>query len=709
MKLTSNLSGDVSSLTPPGKDNTAIKIDPGPYVAIVKNNKDPLRMGRLEVLIPSLTKASDVDQKQLITCEYLSPFYGAKSQRYMDNKDPGNYKSSQHSYGFWAVPPDIDSKVLVIFAEGQITQAYWIGCIMEPLTNQMTPGIGALDQAAVPEGSKSKESLYGTGKLPVGETNRLYRESLGENVRDSRTKYPVHPSAEILRQQGLINDDVRGTTTSSSRRESPSAVFGMSTPGRRDQSSSAKVMGPKDSVNREIIDRLTGHTFVMDDGDSQGNNQLVRLRTSSGHQILMHDTPGDEVVYISHGSGNAWIELDKSGSIDIYSGGTLSVRSRGDLNLHSDADINMFAGNRLRMRSLNKLVIDGASITQYADTDIQSQATVGSITQKAPNGNIFSYASQNQIHQASGVHHLTGSQVHFNSIGTNANFFGPDIQRTDTLASNGTNTLHSFNQDVDIRNKGEDRPLAVNPQGMVTMSGMRTPTHEPYIHWSQTKFAIGSAPGRNTKIPGTPEYLAQRNRESDSQIIKDAQYQADLQFEIDSKKDQHKGDADAIRKIATAFTKNYNSTYEIPEGIGSVLSTRSDLLNQTIQSVTGSQLNLLKDQVFVNKSGILYTVGNLSQPITGTTSGVINDLSKGTGVFTTVGNVLSDTGLKVEGIVPGLGNVNSAINTVNTVTNTYKNIVSGNVVGVTQIKSVVSNIGTTVGKVARSVGKIFGF
>ena len=33
-------------------------------------------------------------------------------------------------------------------------------------------------------------------------------------------------------KQGLVQDNVRGTTSSSARRESPSAVFGISTPGR---------------------------------------------------------------------------------------------------------------------------------------------------------------------------------------------------------------------------------------------------------------------------------------------------------------------------------------------------------------------------------------------------------------------------------------------------------------------------------------------
>ena len=45
----------------------------------------------------------------------------------------------------WAVPPDVDTNVLVIFARGQKSQgnAFWLGCIQEPLTNHMVPGLAS--------------------------------------------------------------------------------------------------------------------------------------------------------------------------------------------------------------------------------------------------------------------------------------------------------------------------------------------------------------------------------------------------------------------------------------------------------------------------------------------------------------------------------------------------------------------------------------
>ena len=120
MALTPYLSGDASTPKAPCRDKSFSSIDPGPYVGIVKSNRDSARMGRLKVLIPSIHGDKQVKEDQLITCEYLSPFYGTKTTRYVDKSDPNKYKAGQHSYGMWFVPPDIDTKVLVIFAEGQV-------------------------------------------------------------------------------------------------------------------------------------------------------------------------------------------------------------------------------------------------------------------------------------------------------------------------------------------------------------------------------------------------------------------------------------------------------------------------------------------------------------------------------------------------------------------------------------------------------------
>ena len=112
--------------------------DYGPFLATVKYVEDPLRMGRLGVNIPALTHTTLPSQRQIVWCQYLSPFYGAKTIRAVSETSPYDYRETQHSYGMWAVPPDIDTEVLVVFARGDKTanSAFWIGCVQQPLVNQ---------------------------------------------------------------------------------------------------------------------------------------------------------------------------------------------------------------------------------------------------------------------------------------------------------------------------------------------------------------------------------------------------------------------------------------------------------------------------------------------------------------------------------------------------------------------------------------------
>ena len=415
------LKGHASTSKAPGNDTAWSGESPGPYIGVVKNNVDPLRMGRLQVNIPSLSKTNDPISGNLVTCEYLSPFYGAKDAKH---SIPGStdYKDSQHSYGFWAVPPDIGTRVLVIFAEGKMDQAFWIGCVPDPMTNQMTPGIAsststhdALDgtfEGADAGFQDDKKSKYGTTNVPSGEVNRTNTGATPQQL--TNAKRPIHPFAETLLKQGLSADDIRGNTSSSARRETPSHVFGISTPGRKDTSTTPVKVGTKDSEVTDYVTRKTGHTFVMDDGAVDGTNQLTRLRTASGHQILMHDTEG--TVYIANGSGKSWIEMDQTGRISVYSNKGISMRTGGDFNLHADKNINFHAKDKINFTSENDLILNSQKyLYSMGESGILNASQKGSVRNYARDG-ISSFTDGTQLHGASGRIDLAGSQVHFNSV-----------------------------------------------------------------------------------------------------------------------------------------------------------------------------------------------------------------------------------------------------------------------------------------------------
>jgi len=483
MALHDHLKGHAS--TPhTGNDKSWTITNPGPYLGIVKGNKDPARMGRLKVHIPSMTKTSDPSDQQLVTCDYLMPFYGTKGEQYAKGAGTG-YADSQHSYGFWAVPPDIGTKVLVIFAEGKLEQAYWIGCVQDPFTNHMTPGIAsstntndALDGTF--EGPDAgyqddKQSKYGTKNVPSGELNRNRQGALQNDNYESIPK-PIHPFADTLLKQGLSADDIRGNTSSSARRETPSQVFGISTPGRLDTSTTKENVGAKDSIAQEYVTRKTGHTFVMDDGAEDGTNQLTRLRTASGHQLLMHDTDG--VVYLANGSGKAFIEMDRDGTISVYSDGGINMRTGRDFNLHSETNINFHAKGTINFTSENHLALNAEGyLFAMGEKGVFSSAQKGAVRHYGRDG-ISTYTEATQLHGAKGRIDLAGSQVHLNSINASP-LWGPSWLKPDAIGIKVTEGLIDIDDDNPL---SRGRPNKIENKTTVT----DFVTHEPYDRQSST-------------------------------------------------------------------------------------------------------------------------------------------------------------------------------------------------------------------------------
>jgi hypothetical protein len=416
-----------------GFDRKYYDKDPGPYFGVVKETVDPLKMGRLGVNIPALTNTTNPKASQLIWCQYLSPFYGVSPLAGNSKTDPFNDRETQHSYGFWAIPPDIDTEVLVIFAQGERNQsnAFWIGCVQQPLTNQQVPAHGATENTSVATSGGDfdvgKEQLYGTELLPASEKNQLTSRD-GETLASvDGWKHPINvPLADQMKSQGLVQDEIRGPITSSARRESPSQVFGISTPGTlRTDTRTVNIGVDKEPVE---IDRLPGHSFVMDDGDENGESQLTRIRTASGHQILLHDT--DKSVYISNGTGKSWIEMTGEGKFRLYATEGIDIRTSGDMNLHSDADINFHARENIKFTAEKNLALNAENyVYTMGAKGVLTSSQEGAVRHYAKSG-ISSFTKGTQLHGASGRIDLAGSQVHFNSIGARA-VWGPGWLKPD--------------------------------------------------------------------------------------------------------------------------------------------------------------------------------------------------------------------------------------------------------------------------------------
>lgn len=321
------------------------KVDPGPYEAIVVKHVENTRSGQLLVYIPDWG-GLQTDYDNQVRVNYASPFFGKTYGTDDQTQDPNSPYTSGQTYGMWMIPPDVGCKVLVTFAGGDRGKGYWIACCYDSTTHHMVPGMArnvsaSTDSTLAPTDISaylSKESVLPVSEATTGGDSQAFNPDALDN-----SKRWGHPyQTMVLVGQGLDKDPIRGAISSSSLRESPSNVYGISTPGRSATASAKQFSATfADSADPDqaIAIRTGGHQFVMDDGDKNGVDQLIRLRTAGGHQLLMNDK--EHILYIASDTGNQWLEFGAQGEINMYGAGGFNLRSDGPINMHSESAILM--------------------------------------------------------------------------------------------------------------------------------------------------------------------------------------------------------------------------------------------------------------------------------------------------------------------------------------------------------------------------------
>lgn len=223
----------------------------------------------------------------------------------------GHYQSSGHtrSYGMSSHPPAPGTEVLIAFVHNSDV-GILIGVLPDTTRNSSIP-------------SNPAGFVEGEDDVPAHCFDPSPLKDPGKNER------PENPEQRYVNEQGIPLDTIRGLSSSSQRRESPTNVFGFNTPG--------------------------GHQFIMDDGTrantdecltpdknrKQGLSNLTRMRSGKGAQLLMHD--GAEIVYLSNHRGSCWIQLNGNGNLDIYTDNDISMHTKTNFNLHVEGDFNLDA------------------------------------------------------------------------------------------------------------------------------------------------------------------------------------------------------------------------------------------------------------------------------------------------------------------------------------------------------------------------------
>ena len=478
-------------------DRGGIPAEFGPFTGVVKSSADPTRSGRLKVFIEAFADGGQLgedDPNKWTTVSYMQQFGGSTPPPPAGGTTGavGTYPGNENSYGMWFTPPDVGITVLCVFVNGQRDQGYYIGTVPEQGLGSMLPAIGSSAQYVIDDNNSSqKEYFANAALLPVTEINVNNNEIFNSPTFFSQPK-PVHSYvAGVMFQQGLINDPERGPIRSSSQRETPSAVFGVSTPGTPIYQGGMKPNDIRKKINdgsitpgqAQVIGRVGGHTLVMDDGDLEDKNALFRLRTSKGHQITMSDS--GNFFYITHSNGQTWLEFGAEGTVDVYSTNSINMRTAGDINFHADRDINMFAGRnvqikstkRMQLESMETMILDAQKdITVYSKNTIGVKAD-GALTINSASG---SWGSGSELI-------ITATQIDLN---------GPAARQV-TTPNPVTRTL--FDEVTFDSSKGW-----VTKADDLTSICSRITTHEPYPYHNKGVDVppFSFEPGKPTPPPG---------------------------------------------------------------------------------------------------------------------------------------------------------------------------------------------------------------
>jgi len=394
---------------------------PHPVIGIVKDNIDPTHGGRIKVYIARFGGPDPNDAKQWTTVKYMSPFAGIIAPKYdIYNGGPktgyGKYTTTPHSYGFWAGAPDLGSQVICIFINGDPQDGYYMGCVPVIGLTHMMPAVAA-GSKVVPNNEKEASLYAGADRLPVTEVNYS-----SPGIRASTKIYnepkPIHSyQTNVLGKQGLVRDNIRGVIGSSSQRETPSRVFGISTPGPTVYEggyTNTTIKGAAQQGNSsklQVTGRVGGHSIVMDDGTIKGEDQLLRIRTSAGHMIMMSDS--GQVLTIIHSNGQTYIELGKEGTIDLFSTNSVNIRTEGDLNLHADRDININAKRNLNVYADNIKTEAVQNFKLRTGGNFESYQ-IGKFTVKV-DGAMSMASSGNSSFLSSTTTFINGSKIHLNT------------------------------------------------------------------------------------------------------------------------------------------------------------------------------------------------------------------------------------------------------------------------------------------------------
>jgi len=459
-----------------------VREEKGIITGVVKANVHPTSMGVIKIWNATFS-TDENDKTQWRTVRYCTPFYSRVDNAGVDD----TYFGTKVTAGIVTPPPDIGTKVLAFFPEGRNSEGYYFACVPDTYMMQTLPETTISAGVAAGEFNDSPAGSHHSGKITNWRT---------------QTRPEDFFTQDTLVKQGLSDDRIRGLNNSGYMRESPAEIIGIATKGRRittqgqdfTQTYATQIRNPN-TADKKILEgllgptaRRKGHSIALDDGDIDGNSNQIRLRTSTGHQLLLNDSEG--VIYVGNSDGSCWIELSNEGTMDVYAQDSINFRS-ANINFHADENIKMHAKGFAQIVADQQLHLQGTQ-----ETSIVTDGEAGIKAKK----NLHLYSESELFSTSTGASYLNAGG-NISVAGSMVLLQGPKTQAKQAKKVSETQKEDTtYFPDLD--------QFILDEEEMVTTTVDRIVTHEPFPYHSvmntTTPYTggLGGANGQTTSNYG---------------------------------------------------------------------------------------------------------------------------------------------------------------------------------------------------------------
>lgn len=379
-------------------------------IGTVIDTSDPMQWGRIRVVVPAWGDSFDHHIEGMPWAMYVSPFGGQTS---VGTRGPGVQQTQGGiAYGMWAIPK-IGAQVVVMSLDEDHQQRLYLGCVFDAFTAHTMPhGRWISEDHPALDGNKTPAKPYGPYSSGDGLIQPL-ADNLKQAFGNTSESYEWQTrAADYAVSRVDVSQLHNAATKVQDDKGTDNGTGWISTQGY--QASRIDPHGGSNATDRNYDSQTYSmtspgfHSLSMDD---RMENCRMRLRTTTGHQILLDDT--NERIYISTAKGNNWIEMDQAGNIDIFTTNKVSIRAAQDINLTSDQSIRMHAKTGIHMFSEQEIRMHGTEDVHIHTNKMVKMEAADNVNIKS--GNELKLTSSGTTHINAGGQILeTGSQIHLN-------------------------------------------------------------------------------------------------------------------------------------------------------------------------------------------------------------------------------------------------------------------------------------------------------